>query len=75
MARLFIVHALDVVPEIGRSKRRLARRGHPLADAAFGEVACEGNTVHMAHRAWVNERQPDQSTLAGVTVICSVKRM
>src|SRR5205823_7582428 len=62
MARLHIVHALDVAREIGRSKRRLARRGHPLADAAFGETACEGNAVHMAHLAWVNESHADQST-------------
>src|SRR5688500_7058454 len=62
MARLHIVHALDVAREVGRSKRRLARRGHPLADTAVGETACEGDAVHLAHLAWVNESHPDQST-------------
>ena len=62
MARLYIMHALDVACEISRSKRGLARRGHPLADAASGQPACEGNAVHVLHLAWVNESQPKQST-------------
>jgi hypothetical protein len=69
MARLHIMPALDIAHEIGRPKRRLARRGHPLADAAFGETACEGNAC--AWRTWPGSTRvnPISPRSVGVTVI------